>query len=502
MKYFFASFLTPLVPCYLGLTSIPTFAGEYKSQSSPIQNSSSSPNGGFYTVAEKLVQEQINLLARIERSLAQPDPNRVRATNGQIFLQAKVIEAFAKRQNPNFRNTCSSALDTSINSNSSQTQVSQAQTYCSLYASSQELLKLSPVLDRILSRRGESALVRQLPLVSGERKPDPVLPMSPIEHPNLDQKATPFLIYEPNLPPSPAPIVGQPTKKPFVKYSRPMQGAIAIPQEAPAILETAEKYITLAKTGFPEGSKFNNPRETAAALDKFAYDLDQQEPQTYGKFLALPKTGIFRVLPYLAYHRPLNQLENRLLKTVGERYPFPSLAETKQGFAPNLALQLVGERFQILSSGVDRNFMTDLGNIPIEKLDMNLKTVTPGIREAFLNYQPPKQLNSLQVEQRQLIAGKNPDNHLVSAAVPVRLNHTYLVRSLQFQLPEAILTGKQLTPQERLQIDELLKIQSSDRIIAFRPVRQRSDGSYTILWRVVKELNPPQIDDLETYLKY
>jgi len=207
MKYFFAILLAPLVPFYLGLSSIPTFAGEYKSQSSPIQNSSSSPNGGFYTIAEKLLQEQINLLGRIERSFAQPDPNRVRATNGQIFVQSKAIEAFVKRQDPNFRTTCSSAMDASINTDNS-----QAQTYCSLYASSQELLKLSPVLDRILSRRGESALVRQLPLVSGERKSDPVLPMSPVERPNLGKKATPFAIYEPNLVPSPAPIIGQPTK--------------------------------------------------------------------------------------------------------------------------------------------------------------------------------------------------------------------------------------------------------------------------------------------------
>lgn len=497
MKYFFASFLVPLVPCYLGLTSIQTFAGEYKSQSSPIHNSSSSPNGGFYTVAEKLLQEQINLLGRIERSLAQPDPNRVRSANGQIFVQAKTIETFVKKQDPNFRTSCNYALITSQNADNS-----QAQIYCSLYASSQELLKLSPVLDRILSRRGESALVRELPLVSGERKSDMVLPMSPVERPNLGKKATVFEIYEPNLPPSPPPVIGQPTKKPFVNYFPPMQGALAIPQEAPTILETAEKYITLAKAGFPQDSKFNNPRETAAALDKFAYDLDPQEPQTYAKFLALPNTGIFRVLPYLAYHRPLNRLENRLVKTVGERYPFPSLAETKQGFTPNLALQLVGERFQVLPSGVDRNFMADLGNIPIEKLDGNLKTVTPEIRAAFLNYQPPQKLNALQVEQRQLLVSKNPDNSIVSANAPVRLNHTYLLRSLQFQLPEAILTGKQLTPKERLQIDELLKIQSSDRIIAFRPVRQRSDGSYTVLWRVIKEFNAPQIDDLETYLKY
>jgi hypothetical protein len=105
MKYIFASFLLPF---YLGLTSIQTLAGEYKSQSSSIQNSSSSPNGSFYTVAKKLLQEQFNLVARIEIAFAQPDPNRVRAANGQIFVQAKAIEAFVKRQDSNFQNTCNS----------------------------------------------------------------------------------------------------------------------------------------------------------------------------------------------------------------------------------------------------------------------------------------------------------------------------------------------------------------------------------------------------------
>ncbi|BAZ39485.1 hypothetical protein NIES4101_54380 [Calothrix sp. NIES-4101] len=492
MKYFFFSLL---VPVYVVTTVNPSFAGD-KSPSSTMQNSSSSPSGGFDTAVEKLLQEQINLITRIERALAQPDPNRVRSANGQIFVQAQAIAAFGKRQDPNFPATCNSLGNTSVNSD-----ITQSLTYCSLYASSQELLKMSPILDRVLSRRGESALVRELPLVSGEQKSDSVLAISSVERPHLGKKATPFAIQEPNLPPSPAALIGQPTKKLLVNYSQPIQAAIAIPQEATVILETAEKYLTQAKAGFPQGSKFHNHRETAAALDKFAYDIDPQEPQTYAKFLELPKTGIFRVLPYAAYQRPLNQLENRLLQTVGERYPFPALAETQEGFTPNLALQLVGERFQILSSGADRYFMTDLGNIPIEKLEANLKTVTPNIREAFLNYQPPKLLHVLQAEQRQLIADKN-ENNLLSATVPVRLNHTYLVRSLQFQLPEVILNGKQLTSKERLQIDELLKIQSSDNIIAFRPVRKRPDGSYTILWRVVKELSAPQIDDLEAYLQY
>lgn len=41
-----------------------------------------------------------------------------------------------------------------------------------------------------------------------------------------------------------------------------------------------------------------------------------------------------------------------------------------------------------------------------------------------------------------------------------------------------------------------------DIILAFRPVRQRSDGSYTVLWKVLNQLKEPQIEDLEEYLKY
>ncbi|NRB07299.1 MAG: hypothetical protein HRU34_08610 [Richelia sp.] len=55
---------------------------------------------------------------------------------------------------------------------------------------------------------------------------------------------------------------------------------------------------------------------------------------------------------------------------------------------------------------------------------------------------------------------------------------------------------------DRLYIDSLLEMQSSDVIVAFLPVSRRSDGSYTILWRVVKQLPAPQIQDLEDYLQF
>lgn len=485
MRYIFLSILAPL---WLQTMSFSALAEGHKPQSKMIQASSSSIDT-FYTATTGLVQDQINLIARIENALLIKDPNRVRAVRGQIIVQAASIEGFVTRQDPNYKNICSSELYTK-----------QARILCPLYASSQDLLRLSPLLDRILSRRGESAMVRSLPLVSGERQSDPVLAMSPISRPDLGRIATPHATQEPNIPNlAPQLVIGSSTKKLLANYTQPIQGAIKIPQEAIEVLEAAQKHIEQAQLEFGQEAKFHNPKQTAVALDRFAYDLDPQERQTYSKFLALPQTGIFRVLPHTVYHRPLNTLQNRLSKTVIERYPFPSLGE-KDGFTPNFALSLVGDNFHVLASGVDYSLMANLGNMPIEKLDTNLENVTT-LAKAFLTYQPPRQLNLLQQERRRIATNKQNNSGLLSS-VPAQLNNTYLVRSFQFKLPSAILTGQKLTPQERLSIDELLKISSSDTIVAFRPVRQRSDGSYTVLWRVLNKFPAPQIEDLEAYLKY
>jgi hypothetical protein len=475
-----------LTTFFSGLLILPSFAGDNRNQNQ---------SDDFYKVTSQMLQEQLNLVSRIEKAITQPDPNRLRAVRGQIFVQSKVIEAFAKRQNSDFRGTCTGTNSKNLNN-------SEAEIYCNLYASSQELLKLSPLLDVLLSRRGELALIRELPLVSGERKSHPVLAISTTEYPLLGRKATPFAIQEPNLPYSSVPTVGIVNKKLLADYVPPMQAAIAIPPEALSTLENVEAKLNQVKAAFPQGFRFEDPKQTTVALEKFAYGLDSQETQTHARFLALPKTGIFRVLPDSAYNRPLNTLQNRLVMTVKERYPFPSLGRASDGFNPSLTLHLADNNFQMLLQGADYNFMADLGDIPIEKLDSDLKKVPLPTRELFLNYQPPQQLEAIQVERRRFQTGKEINSDILKTKIPAKLNHTYIMRSLQFQLPEAIVKNQRLTPQERLKIDALTKIQSSDVIVAFKPVRKRSDGSYTVVWRILKQMPNPQINDLEAYLRY
>lgn len=491
------------LPFWVTSLGVNTLALEYQSLPYNHTLAVASTDENFYTEASPLIQQQLDLIVRIEQALVSPDANQMRAVRGQLIVQTKTVAGFLKRYYHNNRNLCQQQATSPL---SGQLNASQTKIYCALSASSQELLKLSPVLDQLLSRRGEVGLVRPLPLVSGERKSDPILTIAPTQHPNLGKPATPLLTGEPNLQlpqsttttsPSVSPIIGI-GKTAIANYKPQMQPAIAPPDAALNVLANAKQLLTAAQIVFPPEIKFRDAQETASVLDRFAYGLDPQEPKTYAQFLQLPRTGIFRALPASAYQRPLNTVRNRLQTSVSQRYAFPTLGNTQGGLNPSLTLEVVDESFQLRHSGVDYSFMVNVGDVPLEKLDDSLKAVPSTTREFFLNYQPPKQLAALQVDRRLFITGKDQNwqqNQVILASARAKLHHTYLVRSLQFQLPEIILNSQIDNLEKTTYIDQLKQVRSSDLIIAFRPVRKRSDGSYTVLWRVLKELPAPAIKE-------
>lgn len=270
----------------------------------------------FYTEASSLVQQQLDLITRIQQALVSPDANQMRAVRGQLIIQTKTVAGFLKRYDYKAQNLCQQQANSPL---SGQLSASQTKIYCALSASSQELLKLSPVLDQLLSRRGELGLVRPLPLVSGEHKSDPILTIAPTQHPNLGKPATPLSSRELNpLPqqsttatfPSALPIIGIVGKTAIANYKPPKQTAIAPPDAAIKILANAKQLLTTAQIVFPPKTKFRDAQETATALERFAYAVDPQEPQTYAQFLQLPRTGIFRALRASAKERPLNTIWN------------------------------------------------------------------------------------------------------------------------------------------------------------------------------------------------
>jgi hypothetical protein len=512
MRYLFFVFFLPL-----SLFSIlgNSLAVASQQSSSRNQNLSSRANASFYTTAHRLVQQQINLLARTEMALVEPDPNYMRVVRGQLFLQTKAIERFLKDQDINQRDICnqpgkvssrtlpSSNSPTRHSQEESRETRSQVQIYCSLLATNGELLKLTPMVDRLLSRRGELAWVRDLPLVSGEPQSHPVLSIAPFKRPQLGSPALPFAMQSFGADSMAQTGIGRHWKTAIPNYITPMAPAIAPPPEVLKILQSAQGLLQPAKAAFPTGTEFTDPRQTVAMSDRHAFGVDVNEAKMYAQFLTQPQTGIFRVLPAQIVQQG-NGLKNRLQTGIRQRYPFPSLGKTHNGFTPNLALEIVDEQFAMLNQGVDYNLMVNLGDIALGDVDAYLQKVIHPQKDFLLNYQPPQQFQELQIDRRRFLTGKLQNSNPGQSALtqlPAKLNQTYLVRSLQFKLPEAIKTGQAISVSDRLYIDRLLAMESSDVIVAFRPVSRRPDGSYTILWRVVKQLPAPQIKDLETYLQ-
>ncbi|MFM6157085.1 MAG: hypothetical protein ACKPE3_29495, partial [Sphaerospermopsis kisseleviana] len=293
----------------------------------------------------------------------------------------------------------------------------KAQIYCSLYGSSQELFKLRPILDRLLSRRGEIGLVRELPLVSGERQLDPVLPIAPIMRPDLHKPAIPLNSREPDLTSPPVANIGTNQKRALANYVPPRQPAIAAPIEALNILQAANQFLQTAQPTQQQGF---------STVNSLSGENNSPVEKIYARFLRLPNTGMVQVLPDAVYRREANIVQNRLQANVNG-YPLPLTVETKGSLIPTLPLQVVGDNFQLVSENLDYGFMVDVGDLPLEQLDEKLQAINQPTRDFFLKYQPPREVESLQVDKRRFVTGKSQpwnQSQVILTGAKAQLNRT------------------------------------------------------------------------------
>ncbi len=527
-----------------------------RSELSQVPSESLQTSDRFWLPAQKLTQDQIFLLHRIEQALAGPDPNRIRAVRGQLLLYVLTLERFLERRSPFPQAICGAGTPGTL-PNATQVEASvfgtnlsatQGQVYCYLHGSLQRLTPLLPALNERLKMLSGLAEVRRLPLPPGENVPNAVLPgVYTFERPNLSQPAKPLLAPAPELPPEEPPVIGRTVKSLLAGYRPPPQPAIAPPEKPTALIQSSQALLAQAKQAFPSWAEFVDPKTLDRVQDDYKYALRPYDTQRHSRFLQQPETGAARLLPANAYRIPVNKLHNRLAPTVLERHPFATLSSLPKrpsqlpdslqnrlappavqrypfapfpkrtdAFKPSLALQLEDDRFQIARLGLDYGFIADLGDIPLEQLEQEMCLVEKGtfkpapiasaeIRQFFLEYQPPDELEALQVDRRRFLSGKVAQlglNEPLLSQAPVTIDHTYLVRSIQFNLPDAIASNQLLFRTDRRYIDLIIEMQSSDMLVAFRPVSRRADGSYTVLWKVLKQFPDPPIQDLEQYLEW
>lgn len=526
MRYYPLLFL--LLPFSLSLLPLAAQAAESPNLVSQNHNSQD-----FWSQAQRLVQEQLNLINRIEQAIASPDLNQVEAVRGQLIVESGAVERFLKSQYGIPRFLCSNDTNAPDPNVSTDLSLPQIQVYCALYASTQQLRPVVSQLDRRLLRLAGLAAPKLPP---SPDEPLFILPPSlqnPEPPPNFQNPEQPRSSSVPDLPVPEVPVIGLPVKTPISDYRPLFQPAIKPPQQTTTVLSAARKQLLSALPAFPASIRIFDPVETYQIIDRSTYGLSPLESVRYAKVLAQPNTGIARILPAQIYRSDPNQRRNRLQPTVAERFPFVPLGRSNSGLIPRLAIQIEDGNFKIPLTGLNYGFMVNLGEVSLENLNatlQNIPTLSQQQREFLLNYSPPNQLQALQEDRLRLLTGKDGNSYVPSSGLrpalvsfplttgdaskaaflaanlsastqaPVVLNNTYLLRLFQFQVPEVILKNEPISRSQRRYLDQILNTPSSDVLVAIRPVNRGSDGSYTILWRLLNQFPDPKIQDLDKYL--
>ena len=456
------------------------------------------PGRDYWIEARRLAQDHLVLLNRIERSLSSSNGDRLRAVRGQIFLQTSAVDRFLKSSYPAPEVLCAAnpaKAEAGSIAGTDAISLEEAQVYCALYASARELAPLRAQLDR---RVGMVAETTRFVSVPGSSEPGQQrLTVSPLR----GNQTTLNFIPESSID---APrIIGRVAKSPVENLSMPIPPAIQPPDDILAIVQSSRNRLLQVQSAFPVAVRFTIPAQ--GLQERISSSLSPQESQPYTPFLSQPNTGIARLLTS-EVDQPSNALENRLAPTDTDPLPLAILMQRSDSLSPRLAIRIEGDRFQIVPTDLDYGFMTDLGDVALETLLPPSPKKVSSLSEAlqfFYNYRPPSELEAIQADRRRFITGKvsdlNPSQPLLSQATAA-VNRTYLVRSIQFKVPEIITSGRTLLPGERSSLRDLLKMPSSDLLFAFRPVSRRADGSYTVLWKILTQFSDPQIRDLDRYV--
>lgn len=155
---------------------------------------------------------------------------------------------------------------------------------------------------------------------------------------------------------------------------------------------------------------------------------------------------------------PIVGKKSRDVRGGGAYYSFTQ--ETHEyGYATDLSLEQ--GKFQVGFYGANYGFLTDLGDVPLESIDLDTPSVQP-----LAIYKPAIYDADARGEYRRFGLGADIGGMTVKSRLPMRLDSTYLLRAVNYD--------------------------QSDVLVAFKVMEIDSDGSPLILWKRLKRYSTPQ----------
>lgn len=130
-----------------------------------------------------------------------------------------------------------------------------------------------------------------------------------------------------------------------------------------------------------------------------------------------------------------------------------------------------------------QGFMVNIGDVQLEEINDNTKGMN-----FITNFKPAKDSAKVAEMSKKFADGIDEQGLLYKSILPVEEGSTYLLRSVAYR-------GEILRAVDGAAYDETDWDKRGDVLVAFRVIRQHSDGSITILWKRISKKGSPKLKD-------
>jgi hypothetical protein len=206
-------------------------------------------------------------------------------------------------------------------------------------------------------------------------------------------------------------------------------------------------------------NEIETKRAELAKLENQFLAPSAEDRTAYAEFLTQPNTGLIRLLPREKFDSDANKRSGITTRGGGAFYSF-SRQTHEYGWAIDIGFEQ--GYLQTGFGGADYGMITKLDGARLEDVSAEL----PGA--IFLaKYSAVANEPEARIEQRRFSTGATIDGIAYKRRLPVEIGATYILRSITFE--------------------------EADVLVAFRIVRQDTDGSLIIAWRMLEKYPTPKL---------
>ncbi|HEX5703169.1 MAG TPA: hypothetical protein VFX97_08220 [Pyrinomonadaceae bacterium] len=226
--------------------------------------------------------------------------------------------------------------------------------------------------------------------------------------------------------------------------------------------------VTCSLSAFSQGDsrtellkELETKRAELGKLELRVLEPATEDREAYAQFLAQPDTGLMRLLPREKYDSHANGKSGLTIRGGGSYYSF-TRQSNEYGRATDLGLQQ--GNLSVGFAGADYGMLIKLEGANLEDVSTELPGITFLAKYAAVSSEP-----DARIEQRRFgSAGTVIEGISYKGNLRPEVGATYVLRSIAFE--------------------------ASDVLVAFKVVRQDTDGSLIIAWKLLKKYPKPELN--------